>query len=188
MKIRNINPTTGESLKEYDEMPLKKISIASRKAHQAFLNWREVSFDKRAYCLRKAAGILRSRAEDYARLMALEIGKPVQDGRAEVEKCAWACDHYADQGALFLQPEVVSTYPEKSYVAFVPLGVILAVMPWNYPFWQVFRCAAPSLMAGNVVLLKHASNVPGCALSIEEIFSEAGFPAHTSTNLLAGSS
>ncbi|MFC2009476.1 NAD-dependent succinate-semialdehyde dehydrogenase [Chloroflexota bacterium] len=188
MKIRNINPTTGEALKEYDEMPVNDICSTIRKTHQAFLNWREVSFAERADFMRKAAGILRSRSEEYARLMAREIGKPVQDGRAEVEKCAWACDYFADQGALFLQPEIVSTYPEKSYVAFIPLGVILAVMPWNYPFWQIFRCAVPSLMAGNVVLLKHASNVPGCALSIEDIFNEAGFPSYTFTTLLAGSS
>ena len=188
MKIRTINPTTGEALREYDEKSLQEISNTVQKAHQAFLHWRKVSFVERADCLRKAAGVLRSRAEDYAELMALEIGKPIRDGKVEVEKCAWACDHFADQGALFLQPEIVSTYPEKSYVAFAPLGVILAVMPWNYPFWQVFRCAAPSLMAGNVVLLKHASNVPGCALSIEEIFNEAGFPANTFTTILAGSS
>ncbi len=188
MKIKTINPTTAEALKEYDEMSLQEINSTVQKAHQAFLYWRNVSFAERADCMRKAAGVLRSRAEDYAELMALEIGKPVRDGKAEVEKCAWVCDHFADQVALFLQPEIVSTYPEKSYVAFMPLGVILAVMPWNYPFWQVFRCAAPSLMAGNAVLLKHASNVPGCALAIEEIFNEAGFPTHTFATLLAGSS
>lgn len=188
MKIKVINPTTGETLKQYDEMPPQEVSSAIQKAHQAFLDWKKAGFAERADCLRQAAGILRSRAEDYARLMALEMGKPIRDGKAEAEKCAWVCDYFAENGGRFLQPEIVATDSGKSYVTFMPLGVILAVMPWNYPFWQVFRCAAPALMAGNAVVLKHASNVPGCALAIEGIFREAGFPAHVFTALLVSSS
>jgi succinate-semialdehyde dehydrogenase/glutarate-semialdehyde dehydrogenase len=188
MKIKAINPTNRETLKEYNEMPQQEVGNSIEKAHHAFLDWRKISFAERADCLTKAAGVLRSRAEDYAKLMALEMGKPIRDGKAEAEKCAWACDYFADNGELFLLPEIVATDAEKSYVAFMPLGVILAVMPWNYPFWQVFRCAVPTLMAGNVVLLKHASNVPGCALAIEEIFREAGFLPHTFTTLLVGNS
>jgi len=188
MKITAINPTNGEILKEYDEMSSHKVEDSIQKSHHAFLEWRKTSFAKRADCLRKAAGVLRSKAEYYARLMALEMGKPIRDGRVEVEKCAWACDYFADNGEQFLLPEIVATDAKKSYVAFMPLGVILAVMPWNYPFWQVFRCAAPALISGNVMLLKHASNVPGCALAMEKLFHEASFPLHTFTTLLVGSS
>jgi succinate-semialdehyde dehydrogenase/glutarate-semialdehyde dehydrogenase len=188
MKIKAINPVNGETIREYVEMTPEEVRNCIQKAHHAFLDWRQTSLTDRADCLKKAAQILRSRAKDYARLMAMEMGKPVRDGEAEAEKCAWACDYFADNGESFLLPETVSTDAGKSYVAYVPLGLILAVMPWNYPFWQVFRCAVPALMAGNVVLLKHASNVPGCALAIEAIFSEAGFPAHTFTTILVGSS
>ncbi len=187
MKIRAINPTDGQTLKEYDEMSPHEVKEAIRKTYQAFLSWRRTSFSERAKLLREAARVLRSRAEGCARLMALEMGKPVRDGRAEIEKCAWACDYFADYGEAFLQPELVATDARKSYVTFAPLGVILAIMPWNYPFWQVFRCAVPALMAGNTVLLKHASNVPGCALAIEEIFAEAGFSSHVFTTLLISS-
>ena len=126
--------------------------------------------------LKKAAAILRANAKEYGRLMALEMGKPVKDGAAEANKSALGCDYYADHAEKFLAPEIVATDARKSFVAFQPLGVILAVMPWNFPFWQVFRAAAPALMAGNAMVLKHASNVPGCALAIEKIFAEAGFP------------
>lgn len=188
MKIKAINPTSGEILKEYDEMSPQEVETSVQQSYHAFSDWRQTSFAERADCLRKAAKILRSRAEGYARLMALEMGKPIRDGKAEVEKCAWACDYFADNGELFLWPETVVTEARKSYVTFVPLGVILAVMPWNYPFWQVFRCVVPALMAGNVVLLKHASNVPGCAIAIQAIFCEAGFPTNVFTTLLVGSS
>jgi succinate-semialdehyde dehydrogenase/glutarate-semialdehyde dehydrogenase len=188
MKINAINPTTGEALKEYNEMQPGEVRSLIGKASQAFAYWRKTVFGQRADYLRQAAGILRSRAVDYARLMAMEMGKPVRDGKAEAEKCAWVCDYFADNGERFLSPEIVATDAGKSYVAFAPLGVILAVMPWNYPFWQVFRCAVPALMAGNVVVMKHASNVPGCATAIEEIFLEAGFPAHVFTTLLVGNS
>jgi succinate-semialdehyde dehydrogenase/glutarate-semialdehyde dehydrogenase len=137
--------------------------------------------------MKRAAHILRERAIEYAVLMAQEMGKPVKDGRAEVEKCAWACDYYAENAETFLRPEVIQTDANKSYVAFQPLGVVLAVMPWNFPFWQVFRFAAPALMAGNAGILKHASNVPDCALAIADVFRKAGFPDHIFCTLLIGS-
>jgi succinate-semialdehyde dehydrogenase/glutarate-semialdehyde dehydrogenase len=137
--------------------------------------------------MRNAAAVLEERAGAYARLMAEEMGKPVRDGRAEARKCAWVCEHYAENAERFLADEPVETDARASFVAFRPLGVVLAVMPWNFPFWQVFRFAAPGLMAGNAGLLKHASNVPGCAQAIEEIFREAGFPEGLFRSLLVGS-
>ena len=137
--------------------------------------------------MQRAAHILRENANEYGVLMAQEMGKPVRDGRAEAEKCAWVCEYYAEHAEAFLQPEVIPTDASKSFVTFQPLGVVLAVMPWNFPFWQVFRFAAPALMAGNTGVLKHASNVPGCALAIEEVFRKAGFPDHVFRTLLIGS-
>ena len=137
--------------------------------------------------MKRAAQILRDRAAEYGELMSVEMGKPAKDGRAEAEKCAWVCDYYAENAERFLEPEAVQTDASKSFVVFQPLGVVLAVMPWNFPFWQVFRFAAPNLMAGNVGVLKHASNVPGCALAIENIFQEAGFPENVFRSLLVGS-
>jgi succinate-semialdehyde dehydrogenase/glutarate-semialdehyde dehydrogenase len=136
--------------------------------------------------MRRAAALLRGRAERYARLMTEEMGKPLAAGRAEAEKCAWVCDFYAEHAARFLAPAAVATEARESWVRFEPLGPVLAIMPWNFPFWQVFRFAAPALMAGNVGLLKHASNVPGSALAIEEVFRDAGFPAGSFACLLIG--
>jgi succinate-semialdehyde dehydrogenase/glutarate-semialdehyde dehydrogenase len=137
--------------------------------------------------MKNAAQILRDNADEYVKLMVQEMGKPVKDGRAEVEKCAWLCDYYAGEAQRFLQPEVIKTDAGKSFVTFQPLGVVFAVMPWNFPFWQVFRFATPALMAGNVSVLKHASNVPGCALAIEDIFRKADFPKNIFRTLLVGS-
>lgn len=187
MAIAAINPATGEVIREYDEMAVEEVRRLVEGAHRAFLDWRRTSFEERAGCLRAAARILRERADEYARLMAVEMGKPVKAGRAEVEKCAWVCDYYADNAARFLAPEVVATDARKSFVTFQPLGVVLAVMPWNFPFWQVFRFAAPALMAGNAAVLKHASNVPACALAIEAVFREACFPENVFRTLLIGS-
>ncbi len=160
---------------------------AIAQAHDAFLSWRQTSLAERAHRMHQAAKLLRDQATAYALIMAQEMGKPVKDGRAEVEKCAWVCDFYAEQAAQFLMPEVVETEASRSFVTFQPLGVILAVMPWNFPFWQVFRFAAPALMAGNAGVLKHASNVPGCALAIAEVFRRTGFPEHLFATLLIGS-
>ena len=187
MVIRAVNPATGEIVKEYGEMPPEQVKIAIEHSHQAFLNWRKTSFTERARQMREVAHILRDRAEDYARLMATEMGKPIKGGMAEVDKCAWVCDYYADNAERFLHSETVDTEASKSFITFQPVGVLLAVMPWNFPFWQVFRGATPALMAGNAVLLKHSSNVPGCALALEEIFREAGFPGGVFNNLLVGS-
>ena len=187
MPIESINPATDETIKTYREMTPQETAEAVEQAHDAWIAWRRTSFAERAAPMKKAAGILRQRKEELARLMALEMGKPLKQGIAEAEKCASGCDYYADHAEVHLAPEMVETAASKSYVAFDPLGVVLAVMPWNFPLWQVFRFAAPALMAGNAGVLKHASNVPGCALAIEEILAASGFPAGIFRTLLIGS-
>ena len=187
MEIEVINPSTNELLKSYQEMTAAQVTMAVQQSQQAFLAWREVPFAQRALLMKDAARILRSNAAEYAKLMALEMGKVLREGKSEAEKCAWVCEYYAENAAKFLATEPVATEGKKSFVTFQPLGVILAVMPWNFPLWQVFRFAAPALMAGNVALLKHSSNVPGCALAIAEIFQNAGFPKDVLQTLLVGS-
>jgi succinate-semialdehyde dehydrogenase / glutarate-semialdehyde dehydrogenase len=186
MAITSINPSTGKTIKTYDEMTPEQAAAAVAQAHETWRTWRATSFPERAKPMKKTAEILRKRKEELAKLMAVEMGKPLKQGVAEVEKCAWACDYYADNAEAHLAPDVIKTEGSKSYVAFEPLGVVLAIMPWNFPLWQVYRFAAPALMAGNVGLLKHASNVPGCALVIEEIFNQAGFPEGAFRSLLIG--
>lgn len=187
MTIQSVNPTTGETIRTYPEMSGEEVKAILDRTHRAFLDWRRTTFAERTPLMKRAASILRHRAQEYAGLMADEMGKPVAQGVAEAEKCAWACDYYADNAPTFLEPEPVETDATKSFVTFQPLGVVLAVMPWNFPFWQVFRFAAPALMAGNAGVLKHASNVPGCALAIENVFQEAGFPEDVFRTLLIGS-
>lgn len=187
MILKSINPTTGEIIKTYEEMPPQEVKSIIEKTNEAFLDWRKTNFAERAVLMKKAGEILRDHAHEHARLMTQEMGKLVRDGRAEVEKCAWVCDYYADNAEKFLQPELIETDASKSFVTFQPIGVVLAVMPWNFPFWQVFRFAAPALMAGNAGVLKHASNVPGCALAIEAVFRQAGFPENLFRTLLVGS-
>ena len=187
MPIEAVNPATGEVIKVYDEMTPEQAAAAVVEAHDAWRSWRRTPFAERATPMKRAASILRDRKDEFAKLMALEMGKPLKQGVAETEKCAWACDYYADAAEAHLAVEAVKTDASKSYVAFDPLGVVLAVMPWNFPFWQVFRFAAPALMAGNAGVLKHASNVPGCALAIEEVFVQAGFPKNLFRTLLVGS-
>jgi succinate-semialdehyde dehydrogenase / glutarate-semialdehyde dehydrogenase len=187
MTLHAVNPATGATLKTYEQMTPAEVRGALEHAHAAFLGWRQTGFAERARLMKRAAQLLRKQADEYATLMAHEMGKPVKEGRAEAEKCAWACDYYADNAEQFLRPEVIATEARKSFVTFTPLGVVLAVMPWNFPFWQVFRFAAPALMAGNAGVLKHASNVPGCALAIEALFRQAGFPPHLFRTLLIGS-
>jgi len=179
-----VNPATGEKLRDHPETTARQVRTAVAKADEAFRAWRTTSFADRSRLMREAARVLRSRAKEYAVLMAEEMGKPVRDGRAEAEKSASACDYYAENAERFLEREQVDTGAYRSFVSYQPLGVILAVMPWNFPFWQVFRFAAPALMAGNAGLLKHAANVPGCALAIEEVFRSAGFPEHLFRTLL----
>lgn len=174
--IQSINPATGEVLERLQETTAGEIDKILDSAYAAFLDWRHRPFTERAERMRNAARILRAGQEKYARTMALEMGKPIVQGKAEVDKCAWVCSYYAEHGEAFLADEPRKTDASHSYVRFEPLGPVLAIMPWNFPFWQVFRFAAPALMAGNAGILKHASNVPRCALQIEEIFREAGFP------------
>jgi succinate-semialdehyde dehydrogenase/glutarate-semialdehyde dehydrogenase len=173
MSLESVNPATGERIRSYAEMSPAQAGTAVDAAHRAFAQWRHQSFDTRAALMRNAAAMLRERKDALARLMAAEVGKPLAPGIAEVEKCATACDYYAEHAARFLAAEDAPTASRRSYVAYNPLGVVLAVMPWNFPFWQVFRFAAPALMAGNAAVLKHASNVQGCALAIETLFRDA---------------
>lgn len=186
MAIQTINPATGKTEKVFDEMSRNEVIRCIEKSEEAFRIWRNVSYKERRGYLKNAASILRDKKYDYGRILTLEMGKPVVQAIAEVEKCALVCDYYADNAEEILKKEFVKTDASESYVRFDPLGVVLAVMPWNFPFWQVFRFAAPALMAGNTGLLKHASNVPMCALAIEEIMMKAGFPEFTFKTLLVG--
>jgi succinate-semialdehyde dehydrogenase/glutarate-semialdehyde dehydrogenase len=187
MALRSVNPVDGSLVREYAEAGDEDVRKALLEASCAFAGWRTTTFAARAAKMRAAADRLDARQDELARLMAVEMGKPLAQGKAEVEKCAGTCRFYADNAERFLADEPVPTEASRSFVAFPPLGPVLAVMPWNFPFWQVFRFAAPALMAGNVGLLKHASNVTGCALAIEEIFREAGFPEPAFRSLLVGS-
>ena len=187
MAIESRNPATGETLRRYPEMEPAVVDGIVAQCQRAFEQWREVAVTERAALLGRAAAVLDSRRDAYARLMVEEMGKPIRQARAEVDKCAWCCRHYSEEGPGFIAVEEIPTDASRSFVAFEPLGVVLAVMPWNFPFWQVFRFAAPALLAGNAGLLKHASNVPGCALAIEEVFSEAGFPDGLFRAVLVGS-
>lgn len=172
--MKTINPATGEVLKEYKEMEMNEIESIIQKANTAQKEWNTKSFNVRAGYLRKMASILKDRKNELAELMAKEMGKPLDQGVGEAEKCAWVCEYYADNAERFLEDDVIETDASKSYVTFNPLGVVLAIMPWNFPFWQLFRFAAPALMAGNGAILKHSENTTGCALEIEKIIHEAG--------------
>jgi succinate-semialdehyde dehydrogenase/glutarate-semialdehyde dehydrogenase len=176
MAIESRNPATDQVERQWQPHSEEEVRDRLAAAHAAHLAWRRTSFETRAQLLRRAGEQLRSRTEEFATLMAREMGKPISDGAAEVEKCAWVCDYYAEHGAAFLAPESIESDARSSMVVYRPLGVVLAVMPWNFPFWQVLRFAAPGLMAGNAGVLKHASNVPGCADAIEDVFRQAGFP------------
>lgn len=187
MGIATINPTTGETVKTFTPLTAAEIEQKIALGQTAFEKYRLTSFDDRAAKLYKAAAILERDLEKIAPIMTLEMGKPITGAIAEVKKCALVCRFYADNGAEFLADKEVESDASLSLIRYQPLGAILAVMPWNFPFWQVFRFAAPTLMAGNVGLLKHASNVPQCAIAIEDIFTEAGFPPGVFQNLLIGS-
>lgn len=182
--MQSINPTSGEVVADYPETSADEVAAILRASEDAFRDWRRTPIDERAAILKRAGALLRERSEELARLMALEMGKPLTQGRAEAEKSAWGCDYYAENAHAFLKAEEVQTDATRSLVSFEPLGVVLAVMPWNFPFWQAFRFAAPALTAGNVALLKHASNVSGCALAIETILHDAGVPRDVFRTLL----
>lgn len=184
--IATINPATGETVKTFTPQSDAEIAAKLDLAQRTFLEYRQTSFEVRSHLLEAAAEILASEADYFAELMTLEMGKPLKAAAAEVQKCALVCRYYAQNAAEFLKDISVQTDASYSLIRYQPLGAILAVMPWNFPFWQVFRFAAPTLMAGNVAILKHASNVPQCALAIEEIFRDAGFPQGAFQTLLVG--
>lgn len=186
--MKSINPYTGEILQEYNTLSPERIAQKASQAQEAFLSWKKTSFENRSALMKNAARELRQNKVHYARLISLEMGKVIKESYAEIEKCAWVCDFYAEKAQEFLSPELIDL-PEghRGKVLYQPLGVILAVMPWNFPFWQVFRFAAPTLMAGNTALLKHASNVPQCSLAIQEVFEKAGFPPSVFQSLLIDS-
>ena len=176
MAIQSINPYTYEVLKEYDEDSTEQVHSKIEKANNTFRILREKTFAERSEMMKKAAEVLRQNKEHYASIISKEMGKVISESVKEIDKCAWVCDYYADNAENFLKEEPLNVEDGEAYITYDPLGVILAVMPWNFPFWQVFRFAAPNLMAGNTGLLKHASNVPQCAYAIEEVFRKAGFP------------
>ena len=182
--IESVEPATEAVRARFESHSNADVAAAILSADAAFRSWREVPIAGRAVPMRALARLLRERTERYARLITTEMGKPITEALAEIEKCAWSCDFYAEHAAVYLADEPVETNARASFVAFEPLGVILAVMPWNYPFWQVIRFLAPALMAGNAALLKHASNVPQCALALEEAVRDAGFPSGILRTLL----
>ena len=187
MSLRSINPANGEEIAVYKEMSTDEVDGILTTVNDAFNSWRKTSFSIRGELLKNAAAILQSNKEAFGRLMSLEMGKPYSQSLAEVVKCAKGCEYYADNTEDILADRIIETDASKSYVSHQPIGIVLAVMPWNFPFWQVFRFVAPALMAGNVGVLKHASNVQGCALAIEKIFVDSGFPENVFRTLVIGS-
>ena len=187
MSLRSINPANGEEIAVYKEMSTDEVDGILTSVNDAFNSWRKTSFSIRGELLKNAAAILQSNKEAFGRLMSLEMGKPYSQSLAEVVKCAKGCEYYADNTEEILADRIIETDASKSYVSHQPIGIVLAVMPWNFPFWQVFRFVAPALMAGNVGVLKHASNVQGCALAIEKIFVDSGFPENVFRTLVIGS-
>lgn len=184
MALESINPATGELLETFEAWSSTKIRETLNMVKQAGLDWQQTGFEERSDKMRRVAQVLRRNKNEYAWTMALEMGKPISSGQAEIEKCAWVCEYYAENAAIMLAEEPAQSDGSQAYVAFRPLGTILAVMPWNFPFWQVFRFAAPALMAGNTGVLKHSSNVPRCARAIEDIFRQAGFPENVFRSLM----
>lgn len=175
MTIETINPATGKVIQSYPEMSHSEVNQVIDSTHTAYLSWLEFDFNQRSIYMRNIANLLRQRKNEYAILMAQEMGKPLSQGEGEIEKCAFVCDHYAENASAYLKPRTIPTDMQKSFVSYQPLGIIFAIMPWNFPFWQVFRFAAPTLMAGNGALLKHAPISTGTALAIEKLFIDAGF-------------
>lgn len=187
MNISSINPVNGQEIQKYITLNEEEVAEKIGQTHSAWLGWKKTTHIQRRKLMNRLAEILRERKDELAILMANEMGKPVKQGVAEAEKCALCCEYYAVHGESFLEDQIISTEASKSYVSFQPIGVVLAVMPWNFPLFQVFRFLAPTLIAGNCGVLKHASNVPGCALVIEEMIIQAGFPTHVFQTLLVGS-
>ncbi len=188
MLIKSINPATGELIREFEEMQMSQVDAVLDDSMTAFHLWRKEPISKRQNFVQRLGELLTTQKEKLATTISLEMGKPIQQSRAEIEKCASLCHYYAENAASFLESQNVKTEFKKSYVTFQPLGVILAIMPWNYPFWQVLRFSIPALLAGNSVVLKHASNVPGCSVAIEQLMKEAGFPTKVFQSLILTSS
>lgn len=186
MPIFTSNPATGETLEKYEVMSSDQVMSIVAQSHDAFVEWRDFPVDQRCALMISLAKVLRENADRYARLMSLEMGKPIGEALAEIEKCAWLSEYYAENGACWLADEDVQADGLSHKVVYQPLGVVLSVMPWNYPFWQALRFGVPTLAAGNTSLLKHASNVTGCALAIEEAFKLAGFPENVFRTIIAG--
>ncbi len=184
MKFKSINPYNNKEIASYTEQTEDEIKNILDKSDHVSKSWREVAIGERCNFLTNAGGILRNNVDKYAETMTFEMGKTISEARAEIKKCAWVCDYYAENAERHLADEIIETDASESFVSYDPLGTILAIMPWNYPFWQVFRFAAPTLVAGNTALLKHAPNVFGCAKQIEELFIEAGFPDGVFQNLI----
>ncbi|MGM9322721.1 NAD-dependent succinate-semialdehyde dehydrogenase [Deinococcus aquaticus] len=185
--MQSVNPATGETFATHDDHTTEQVQAAITAAHRAYGEYRRTTFAQRSEWMNAAADVLERRVEELALLATREMGKTLEAARQEVRKCASACRYYAEHAGAFLASEPVKTEADEAFVTYQPLGVVLAVMPWNFPYWQAFRFIAPTLMAGNTGLLKHASNVPGCALAIEDVLREAGFPAGVFTTLLIGS-
>jgi succinate-semialdehyde dehydrogenase/glutarate-semialdehyde dehydrogenase len=188
MAIQTINPATEEIVKTFNGLSIDELGKIIKDSNSAFNNWKKTAFAERSKLMFNAAKVLRENKRRYAEILTLEMGKPILQAYSEVEKCAWICDYYAENAEKMLSKEIIKTDASESFVQFDPLGVVLAVMPWNFPYWQVFRFAAPALMAGNAGVLKHSSNVPMSALAIEEIFNKAGFPENIFRTLLIDSS
>ncbi|MDX1363444.1 NAD-dependent succinate-semialdehyde dehydrogenase [Arenibacter latericius] len=174
--IHSINPYNNQVLEKYKPFSDADIKLVLNKTEAAFLEWKKESLENRVELLHNLADLLIKNKERYSVLMAREMGKPVSQAVAEVEKCAWACEFYAENAVDFLSDDLIETEAGESFISYDPIGSVLAIMPWNFPFWQVIRCAAPTLTAGNTLILKHASNVPGCAMALEELFLSAGYP------------
>ena len=187
MNLVSINPANNKILESHKEISTEKINQIINSSYNTYLEWRNESISYRSKMMKDLAELLKQKKEKLGALMTQEMGKPIKQSIAEAEKCAWVCEYYADNAERFLSKKEISTDSKKSFISFQPIGLILAIMPWNFPFWQVFRFASPTLMAGNVGILKHASNVQGCAKQIEKLFLEAGFPEYAFSNLVIGS-
>ncbi|GHC07820.1 NAD-dependent succinate-semialdehyde dehydrogenase [Cerasicoccus arenae] len=187
MSLQTVNPAKGELVREFPSIDIPEILRILDDVVTDAAVWRGMSFYERGNCFRSAAKLLRANKEAYGKTITLEMGKPITEAMAECEKCAWVCEYYADKAAEYLADEPLETSASEAFATFQPLGCVLAIMPWNFPFWQVFRAAAPGMMAGNAMVLKHASNVPQCALTIESIFQQSGFPMNVFRTLMVGS-
>ncbi|KTD73382.1 NAD-dependent succinate-semialdehyde dehydrogenase [Legionella tucsonensis] len=184
MIIQTVNPATEQILQSYDCMSEQEVDKKLSEAHEAYLEWKKTSFSKRKTLMLQLAQLLKTKTDELAHLMAIEMGKPIAAGSAEINKCVWLCEHYAEHAEEYLAPKVIQTEMKKAKVCYLPLGIVFAIMPWNFPFWQVFRFAVPTLMAGNVAALKHAPISTGTGNKIEELFLEAGFPVHVFQHLI----